>query len=162
MATNGFDIATEPMTAYGSRSYADVMMMFYSMPITIDVKQRVSQRLVQEVKGENLSRAINSINRLSALKDDWDGFGASHILSAVISNIRAVLLLSNDDDWADWTMSPNTNGTIFLQSAKYISSLSLGCEEYSYFTKKDGIRNGKSHLPFDAKNFLSAMRSLNA
>ena len=161
MASTNTNIAAEPVAAFGGSTYADVMMMLYSMPITFAVKQQVTQRLELEVKGKNLSRAINTVNHLSTLRDDWDGMGASHILSPVISNIRAVLLLSGDDDWADWTMSPSSNGTVFLQSTKYVSSLSLGTAEYSYFTKKDGSREGKSHLPFDAKEFLTVMRHLN-
>ncbi len=161
MADTNTNIAAEPVATFGGSTYADVMMMLYSLPITFAVKQQVTQRLVLEVKGKNLSRAINAVNNLSTLRDDWDGMGASHILQPVISNIRAVLLLSTDDDWADWTMSPNSNGTVFLQSTKYVSSLSLGTAEYSYFTKKDGSREGKSHLPFNAKEFISVMRYLN-
>lgn len=161
MADTNTNTAAEPTATFGGSTYADVMMMLYSMPITFAVKQQVTQRLVLEVKGKNLSRAINAVNNLNALRDDWDGMGASRILPPVISNIRAVLLLSTDDDWANWTISPNSNGTVFIQSTKYISSLSLGTAEYSYFTKKDGHREGKSHLPFDAKEFVSIMRYLN-
>lgn len=181
MENNSPNIASEPETAFAATrhnveesrtplptmpkfvgsSYADVMMMLYSLPITADVKQQVSQRLVQEAKGKNLSRIIDTIARLGELQDSWDGFGASHILPEVISNIRQVLLISKDADWENWTMSPNTNGTIFLQSTKQVCSLSLGSREYSYFSKIDGVRNGKSHLPFDAEKFIEVMRILN-
>lgn len=153
--------ARESMSAYGTNSYADVMMMLYSMPISTEVKEHVGLRLVLEAREENLSKAIERVNHLARLKNDWDGFGASRILPKVISNIREVLLLSDDADWYDWTISPNVNGTLFLQSKRYVCSLSLGTEEYSYFYKKDGQRAGKRHLPFSVKGFLTTMRTLN-
>lgn len=151
----------EPIAAYGTNSYADVMMMLYSMPITPEVKEHVGRRLMLEVREENLSKTIERVNHLAKLKNDWDGCGASRILPKVISNIREVILLSEDADWHDWTISPNVNGTLFLQSTKYMCSLSLGTDEYSYFSKKDGQREGKSHLPFSVKGFLSDMRTMN-
>lgn len=161
METNGAMTANEPVAAYGTNTYADVMMMLYSMPISSEVKEHVGHRLVLEVTGRNLSRVIARIDHLARLKDDWDGFGASHILPAVITNIRVVVLASKDADWKDWTISPNVNGTLFLQSTKFVSSLSLGEKEYSFFAKKDGKREGESHLPFSVDDFLAAMRSLN-
>ena len=149
METNGATTANDPIATYGTNSYSDVMMMLYSIPITSEVKEHVGHRLVLEVTGKNLSRVITRIDHLAGLKDDWDGFGASCILPAVITNIRSVVLASKDTDWKDWTISPNVNGTLFLQSTKYISSLSLGEKEYSFFTKKDGQREGKSHIPFN-------------
>ncbi|MBR1932382.1 MAG: hypothetical protein IJ841_01690 [Prevotella sp.] len=151
METNGVMTANEPIASYGTNSYADVMMMLYSMPITSEVKEHVGQRLVLEVTGKNLSRVIARIDHLARLKNDWDGFGASRILPTVITNIRAVMLASKDTDWKDWTISPNVNGTLFLQSTKHVSSLSLGEKEYSSFTKKDGQREGKSHIPFSVE-----------
>ena len=114
-----------------------------------------------EINGKNISQAIERVNQLARLKDDWDGYGASRVLPAVISNIRKVLLVSKVDDWRDWTISPNVNGTLFLQSTKHISSLSLGENEYSYFSKTDAHREGKSHLAFRVNDFLTMMRTLN-
>lgn len=161
METDGVKTANEPVAAYGTNSYADVMMMLYSMPITSEVKEHVGHRLVLEVTGKNLSRVLARIDHLAGLKNDWDGFGASRILPAVITNIRSVVLASKDADWRNWTISPNVNGTLFLQSTKHVSSLSLGEKEYSFFSNKDGLREGESHIPFSVGEFLSAMRSLN-
>ena len=158
------DVVTveEPVAAHGTNSYSDVMMMIYSMPITPEVKEHVAHRLVLEVTGENLPCVIARIAHLAKLKNDWDGCGASRILPNVVSNIRAVVLSSKDADWSDWTISPNVNGTLFLQSTKYVSSLSLGEKEFSFFTMKGGQREGKSHIPFSAGSFLAAMRKLNS
>ncbi len=159
---NSMATAQEPIASYATNSYVDVMMMLYSMPITPEVKEHVGQRLVLEAREENLSKAIERINHLAKLNDGWDGYGASRILPKVVSNIRKVLLSSEDAYWQYWAISPNLNGTLFLQSTKYICSLSLGSDEYSYFSKKDGERVGASHLPFSVKDFLSTMRALNA
>ena len=153
--------ASEPVATYGTNSYADVMMMLYSMPITPEVKEHVGHRLVLEVTGKNLSRVIARIDHLAHLGTNWDGCGASHILPSVVTNIRSVVLSSKDTDWIDWTISPNVNGTLFLQSTKHVSSLSLGEHEFSFFTKKDGQREGCSHIPFNVASFLSTMRKLN-
>ena len=110
---------------------------------------------------DGVNRVFACIDHLAGLKNDWDGFGASRILPAVITNIRSVVLASKDADWRNWTISPNVNGTLFLQSTKHVSSLSLGEKEYSLFSNKDGLREGESHLPFSVGEFLSAMRSLN-
>jgi len=153
--------ASEPAASYGTNSYSDVMMMLYAMPITSEVKDQVTRRLVLEMKGRNLSCTISRINHLASLRDDWDGYGASRILPQVISNIRSVVLCSKDSDWCDWTISPNTNGTLFIQSTKRICSLSLGTHEYSFFAQEKDGRKGESHLPFNAEAFLSQMRLLN-
>lgn len=160
MEENNVVTVNEPAVAYGTKSYTDVMMMLYSMPITPEVKEHIGHRLVLEVREENLSKTIDRINHLAKLQDDWDGNGASRIHPKVISNIREVLLFSEGINWHDWTISPNVNGTLFLQSTEYVCSLSLGCDEYSYFCKKNGVREGESHLPFNAKAFLSTMQRL--
>ena len=126
--------SSEPAASYGTNSYSDV---------------------------RNLSCTISRINHLASLRDDWDGYGASRIQPQVISNIRSVVLCSNDSDWCDWTISPNTNGTLFIQSTKRICSLSLGTHEYSFFAQEKDGRKGESHLPFNAEAFLSQMRLLN-
>ena len=140
------ELVSETVVAYGTSTYADVMMMIYSMPITQEVKENVGRRLMMEVTGKNLSRIITRIDHLTMLRYDWDGNGAVPILPKVVSNIRSVVLASKDSDWTDWTISPNVNGTLFLQSTKCVGSLSLGENEYSFFSKKNGVREGKSHI----------------
>ena len=161
METDSRTTASEPTASYGMNSYSDVMMMLYAMPITSEVKDQVTRRLVLEMKGKNLSYTISRINHLASLRDDWDGYGASRILPQVIANIRSVVLCSKDADWRDWTISPDINGTLFLQSTKRICSLSLGTHEYSFFAQEKDGRRGESHLAFNAEAFLSHMRSLN-
>lgn len=128
--------ANEPAPAYRTNSYADVMMMLYTMPITPEVKKHVGQRLVQEVAGKNLSRTIARINHLATLRDDWDGEGAQHISRRVLDNLRQVLMISADKDWERWLIAPDVNATLTLQSKVSEGTISIGAEEFSYFAEK--------------------------
>lgn len=161
METNGVMTANEPVAAYGTNSYADVMMMLYSMPITSEVKRHVSRRLAMEVDGKYLEQAIERVNHLARLKNDWDGYGASRILPEVVSNIREVLLMSDDTDWKDWLIGPENNGTLGIQSRKNRASISLGRSEFSYYALINGKRLGKSHIDFTPEAFYQVMRMLN-
>jgi hypothetical protein len=97
---------------------------------------------------------------LSRLKDNWDGEGASHILQEVLDNIRKVLMFSDDCDWRMWTISPDVNGTLILQSDDALSAISLGRDEFSYLSRHNDKRVAKSHIKFSVDVFLNIMRTL--
>ena len=150
--------AEEPAVAYGTNSYADVMMLLYSMPITNEVKRHVGQRLVEEATGSHLSEAFDRIAHLSQLKKDWDGHGALPISRIVLNNVRSVLLISNDEDWQNWMISPDVNATICLYSPRTKASISLGAKDYSYFARVNGERFGESHVTYSPMDILQLMR----
>jgi len=109
----------------------------------------------------NLSKAFDTLDHLSTLRFGWDGYSALPISKKVINNLRSVLLISDNDDWKNWMISPDGNATIMLQSSKRRASISVGADEFSYYLKTDGIRKGESHVDFTAPKFLSIMRELN-
>ena len=75
--------------------------------------------------------------------------------------MKGLLSVSDDDDWAEWIISPSPNGTLTLQSKKAISSISIGEYEYSYYHKSAaGQRLGESHLPFSPASLLDVMRKI--
>ena len=114
-----------------------------------------------ESRGRYLSNAFDRVDHLSKLKDNWDGEGASHILPEVLDNTRGVLMLSNDSDWRKWSISPDVNGTVILQSDDALSAISLGCDEFSYLSKHNGKREAtKSHVKFSVDSFLKIMQTL--
>lgn len=160
MSDNTSHIANEPMVAFASPSYTEVMATIYRMGIPATVKERVGQRLVTESRGANLTNALNRVAHLAKLKDNWDGDGASHILSEVLDNIRSVLMFSNDNDWQNWSISPDVNGTLILQSDDALCAISLGSHEFSYLSRRGGKRIGDSHIKFTENSFLNVMRSL--
>lgn len=152
--------ASEPSVAYRTNSYADVMCMLYTMPITPEVKERVGRRLVKEVSEPALAKAFATIDELGKLEDGWAGNGSYAISRKVLSNLKHVLLISENEDWTDWMIGPDVNATIGLQSKSNRAMISLGAEEYSYFVRKNGKRVGESHINFTPESFLKVMQEI--
>ena len=134
--------------------------MIHTMHLSREDKARVGRRLLLETTEEHLSKAYERLEHLLALKDGWAGENTLSISRQVIANLRDVLLISNNKDWECWMISPDGNGTVMLQSNQRRSSISVGSKEFSYYTKVDGKRSGKSHLDFNAKQFLTIMREI--
>ena len=159
--TTPTDMASEPIMASPMTSYSDVMSYLHTINISHEDLGRVGRRLVLEYTSKNLSKAFIRLDHLSMLEDDWDGRGACRILPLVIRNVKGLLSVSDDDDWAEWIISPSPNGTLTLQSKKAISSISIGEYEYSYYHKSaTGQRLGESHLPFSPASILDVMRKI--
>ena len=158
MEDNSVTNASEPVAAYGTNSYADVMYLLHTMPITSEVKERVARRLTLEVDSKYLSKAFARLDHLATLKEDWDGEGALPVSRKVINNVKSVLAISNDEDWAEWTISPDGNATLGLQSKPHTTLISVGANEFSYFVMVDGKKYGESHVPFNPETLLSIMR----
>lgn len=152
--------AQEPMAAYGTNTYADVLYFIHSMPITPEVKEQVGRRLVLEVTGKYLSKAFARLDHLAQLKADWDGHGALPISRQVISNVKQVLAISDEEDWKEWLIGPDSNATLGLQAKSSKAAMSIGVDEYSYFAKIDGKRQGESHVKFTPETFLDTMRRI--
>ena len=146
---------------YRTTSYMDAMAMIHTMHLTREDKERVGRRLVVETTEANLSKAFETLEHLSTLQSGWDGYGALPISKKVINNLRSVLLISDDADWENWMISPDGNATLMLQSGKRRASISVGADEFSYYLKVNGRREGESHVDFSAPKFLSVMRELN-
>ena len=153
-------IASEPAPAYGTNSYMDVMTFLHSMPMTHKVKEQVALRLVKEVTEPALSRAFDTVDELSRLQENWDGEGALPISPRVLRNIKDVLLISDNSDWENWMMGPETNATIGLQSKLSRALVSLGAGEFSYFVRKSGERMAGSHVKFSPSVFLKTLREI--
>lgn len=160
MEDNGIKMLSEPAVAYPMTSYADVMEYIHSLHISHEDKEKVAKRLTLEVTGKNLSKAFDRLDSLCRLQNDWDGCGASKISPYVLNNIRKVLLISDDEDWKDWMISPAPNGTLGLQSKRHVASISIGDKEFSYFCSKDEVEEGDSHILFVPSTLLNLMRRI--
>ena len=158
MEDNGSKKVAEPALAYPIMSYSDVMEYIHSVHISREDKEKVAQRLTFEVTQPALADAYERIDYLSTLQKDWDGYGALPISSQVIRNIKSTLLISDNADWQNWTISPDGNATIGLQSRKQRALISLGSLEFSYFAMIGGKKLGESHVPFTPETLLSVMR----
>ncbi len=153
-------MAAEPVVAYGTNSYADVMYMLHTMPITHEVKEQVARRLVLEVTGKHLSKAFARLDDLAGLQKNWDGEGALPISRRVLNNVKSVLAISEDEDWEGWMIGPDTNATLGLQSKNTDACISIGNEEYSYYADIDGKEYHSNHVKFTPSSLLSLMRRL--
>lgn len=115
---------------------------------------------VQEVTEPALAEAFAQIDQMTKLRNGWAGKGSYAVSPTVLKNLKQVLLISDNDDRADWTISPDVNATVGLQSKSGFSLMSLGVNEFSYFSDKDGGERGESHVPFTAEAFLDIMRQI--
>ena len=147
-------------TPYKGNSYAEIMAYLYSIPITPEVKETVGRRLVKEVTEPALSKAFAQIDEIAKLRNGWAGKGSYAISPAVLKNLKQVLLISDNADWTEWTISPDVNATVGLQSKTSQALMSLGIKEFSYYSDKDGQERGESHIDFSPETFLNVMRQI--
>lgn len=147
-------------TPYRGNSYAEIMAYLYSIPITPEVKETVGRRLVKEVTEPALSKAFAQIDEIAKLRNGWAGKGSYAISPAVLKNLKQVLLISDNADWTEWTISPDVNATVGLQSKTSQALMSLGIKEFSYYSDKDGQERGESHIDFSPETFLNVMRQI--
>lgn len=158
METNNAMKASEPVAAYPTMSYADMMAYIHSVHISREDKEKLGRRLVVEVTQPALAEAYERIEHLSTLENDWDGEGGLPVSPKVLNNLKSVLMISDNADWENWAISPDSNATIGLQSFTTDALISLGAYEYSYYARIDGVRYGESHVDFSPQSFLQLMR----
>ena len=147
-------------TPRGGNSYSEVMAYLHSIPITPEVKETVGRRLVQEVTEPALAKAFAKIDEIAKLRNGWAGKGSFAVSSAVLRNLKQILFLSDNADWTEWTISPDTNATVGLQSKTTQALMSLGAKQFSYYSDKDGIERGESNIDFSPEVFLKIMRQI--
>ena len=143
-----------------SPSYLDVMAYIHSAPITWEEKKDIGLRLIEETSEPALKGAYDKIEELSKLEADWDGEGALPISQTVLKNIKGVLLISDNEDWNNWMISPDSNATLGLQSKTNRALISLGAKEFSYYVRKNGERIAASHVDFTPEVFLNVLRQI--
>lgn len=152
--------AQEPALAYGTDSYADVMYFLHTMKISPEVKEKVGRRLVFEVTSKNLAKAFSRLDHLAELEKNWDGEDALPISRKVLNNVKSVLLISEDEDWKDWIIGPEPNGSLGLQSKATDACISIGSDEYSYYAEIKGQEYHGNHVLFAPSAFLETMRKI--
>ena len=151
---------SEPAVASSMTSYNDVMSYLHNIRIAPEVKASVGRRLIVEVTEPYLSKAFERIDHLSLLKDDWDGYGAKKISLYVLRNLRDVLLISDNEDWENWMISPAPDGTLALQSKCHTSSISVGDKEFSYYSSAGDLEDWADNVTFTPYSFLEIMRKI--
>lgn len=137
---NPNNIAAEPTVAFGSMSYDAE----YDTVLTVSNEK---------------SRIKISVDKLSYLQYDWDGMAALPINNEVINNINAVVQISKNKDWNNWSIEPNVNGTIFLRRDD--AAVSLGVNAFSYYIKDGGKVVGKNKITFSPEALIETIRMIN-
>lgn len=150
---------SEAVVARPTTSYADVMSYLHTIDISPEDKKKVANRLTLEVNGSNFSRIFERLDYLASLSNNWDGYGALPVSRKVIGNIKAILLISDDEDWQDWLIGAEPNATIAIQAKTKVASISIGNKEFSYYANIDGKESGDSHVVFSPESVLNLMRS---
>lgn len=110
---------------------------------------------------EEKSRIKIALDKLSFLKAGWDGLDAAPIAKEVISNVFHLLSVSDNQLWHNWTLEPNTNGTVILRSRSHVCAISLGVDSFSYFIKDGRNVTGQDSVPFSPEAVVNVMQSLN-
>lgn len=153
-------MASEPMMVRPTTAYADVMTYLHGINISREDKLSVGRQLLFEAENEYLAKALSRLDYLASLPYDWDGYGASPVSAKVIEKMKAVVALSRDADWIGWTISPESNGALCLQSKQKMSSISVGTDEFSYYSCIDDREYGENYVPFSPENLLDTMRKI--
>ena len=109
----------------------------------------------------NALRLWNRTTVLSRLYKGWDGAEANPIENKVIVNMQNVLKKGHDEDFADWVLFPDDNGTLLLQSQNKNASISLGNNLFSYVCQKDNDIISGENIRFSVSAFLNALKSIN-
>ncbi len=147
-------------TSTRTGTYADVMTYLHGIDMPREVKKSVGRQLLFEAENENQAKALDRLDYLSTLKENWDGYGAAPVSAVVVENLKKAIKTSRDDDWESWMISPATNGTLTLQSKLHIASISVGDEAYSYYSCINGDEDWSDNVKFSVKSLLKTMRMI--
>ncbi len=105
------------------------------------------------------SRIIIAVDKISYLRDGWDGADAPSISAKVIENIKRIVDLCKNNDLIGWSIEPNINGTIFLRFND--AAISLGADKFSYYYKEGNKVFGKNKLSFSPNTVIDTIRMIN-
>lgn len=114
--------------------------------------------LCSEIEAQKkTNRALNRLEELMQLKDNWDGNGALPIEQAAYQNAKCAIRLIGEKTSDAWNLFPNTNGTLLLTApGKASASISIGNEEFSFFAMEKGKPIVKGIDTFSVENLTRA------
>lgn len=108
-------------------------------------------------------RKIEAIlNKISQLKDDWDGYGAIPISEAAINNVKAIGKALFNWDFSKWQISPSVNGDIYInyKGKDKLAGFLIGDELFTYFVEENGQLSGQENHVFDPRVVVNLMRNI--
>ena len=78
---------------------------------------------------------MSRLDELACLKANWDDDGALPIEPKTIKNVHQLIERSDDSDLEKWVIFPDINGTILLEAKSGDGTISVGTNDFSYFSK---------------------------
>ncbi len=134
----------------------------FSLQLLLNYAKRLSDNAnTDKALTGNALRLWNRTTVLSRLYKGWDGAEANPIETKVIVNMQNVLKKGHDNDFADWVLFPDDNGTLLLQSQSKNASISLGNNLFSYVCQKGNDIIAGENVRFSVSSFLNALKSIN-
>lgn len=160
MEDNVSTMASEPAVAYTPTMFDTVISYLHSNRMPIETKRAVYRQLQSEVADENIANLKRRLKELSKLERGWDGYGeALPIVPATIDLMTKFLYSCRPSDVVDWTLSPNTNGTILLEQKD--AAISISSKQFSYYAENGEEYIEDEGLDSDVANITEAIRKIN-
>ena len=105
-------------------------------------------------------RLWNRTVELAALTTGWDGAQALPMEKKALQNMQRLIKAGESEDFQQWVLFPDDNGTILMQSKDGKASISIGNSSYSYVCTKDGKIDAGQNVKFSAASALKTLRAL--
>ena len=100
------------------------------------------------------------LSDIALLEEDWDGYEAERINPLTIKKFKKVLAACKTTDFAEWSLSPNTNGTLLLERDE--AAISIASKEYSCYAEQGERYMEENHHEFTVTSLLDTVRRINA
>lgn len=110
----------------------------------------------------SLKKIESILNKISQLKDNWDGYGAMPISAMAINNIREIGKALFNWDFSKWQITPSVNGDIYInyKGKDKMAGFLIGDELFTYFVEEKGQLYGQENRIFDAREVVGLMRDI--
>ena len=113
-----------------------------------------------QARGREYVELLESLSDFQKYEQGWDGEDAAPLDKTVVRNFKDILQMSEDRDLRGWVISPERNGTQFMQNEQYDTGINIGNKDYSYFVNKNGVVTGENVKKFTAKSVLETIRKI--
>lgn len=106
------------------------------------------------------ARIIISVDKISYLRDGWDGLDAKSVSRKIIENIKHIVDDCKNNDLTGWNIEPNINGTVLLRSEN--AAISLGTDKFSFYYKTREKIVGQNKLAYSPSAVIDTIRMINS
>jgi hypothetical protein len=105
-------------------------------------------------------RLWNRTAELAVLTKGWDGAYAMPIEKKAVQNMQRLIKAGTSEDFKDWVLFPDDNGTLLMQSKDGMASISIGNSSFSFVYTKGGKVNAGENIRFSALKVLKTLRDI--